>query len=137
MQIYLYWAANASKTYADELSTFIGKYPLHAQNFPHITEKYYTGEYSGYPANNSITNNFFYNAKSNTSGIYSVYSNSAYNNSVSGNYSYSALSDWYYGSPFVDEANNNFAIKENSVITKRIPGFESIPFENIGLLTDR
>ena len=34
---------------------------------------------------------------------------------------------------FIDAANLNFQLKDNSVVYKRIPGFKKIPFKKIGL----
>ncbi len=135
----LNWASATSSVLMNELNTFIVKYPLHANNFKHLTEKYYTTqEFCGYPANNTITNNFFYNAENAKSGIYDIYYDSTHKNSVSGNYSYGEnWLDYLSGSPFVNENNGDFTIKDNSIISKRIPGFTAIPFDKIGLLTNR
>ena len=37
---------------------------------------------------------------------------------------------------FVDVANGNYALKPDAAVFKKIPGFENIPFEKIGLHTD-
>ena len=37
---------------------------------------------------------------------------------------------------FVDAATGNFSLKPDSVAFKKIPGFERIPFEKIGLFKD-
>ena len=37
---------------------------------------------------------------------------------------------------FVDEANGNFALRENAPIYEHIPGFKPIPFDKIGLYID-
>ncbi len=37
---------------------------------------------------------------------------------------------------FVDAAKGNFSLKPNAVVFKKIPGFEKIPFEKMGLQTD-
>ena len=37
---------------------------------------------------------------------------------------------------FVDAANGNYALKPDAAVFKKIPGFEKIPFQKIGLFTD-
>ncbi len=37
---------------------------------------------------------------------------------------------------FVDVAHGNLALKPDSVVFKKIPGFDPIPFEKIGLFKD-
>lgn len=37
---------------------------------------------------------------------------------------------------FVDPMHGNFGLKDNSIVYKKIPGFEKIPFEKIGLYKD-
>ena len=38
---------------------------------------------------------------------------------------------------FVDAANMNFQLKDDSIAYEKIPGFEKIPFEKIGLYKDK
>jgi len=37
---------------------------------------------------------------------------------------------------FVDAANMNFQLRDDSVVYQKIPEFKKIPFENIGLYQD-
>jgi len=133
----LNWASALPKTLSDELKSYIMYYPKFASEYENITEPYYYNDYSGAPTNNKIINNFYYDAKSES--VYDAYKNSDYKNTYKGNYKYGTefLDTLWYGSPFVDEKNRNFSQKDNSVITKRIPGFEKLPFDKMGLLNKR
>lgn|GEM_PF-4546777 len=132
----LTWAAQAVQSLVDNLRTYIIYYPKYVAKYSHVTGTYYL-ESSGTPANNTISNNFYYNAESER--IADVYKNGNYNNVYAGNYEYGTnfYDSLLYGSPFVDESRCNFTIKQDSVITKRIPDFENIPFDRIGLINKR
>jgi hypothetical protein len=38
---------------------------------------------------------------------------------------------------FVDMKNGNFMLKSNSIVFEKIPGFEPIPFDKMGLYKDK
>jgi hypothetical protein len=37
---------------------------------------------------------------------------------------------------FMDTGNMNFQLKDNAIVYEKIPGFEKVPFDSIGLYTD-
>jgi hypothetical protein len=37
---------------------------------------------------------------------------------------------------FVDEANMNFQLRNDSIVFRKVPGFKNIPFDKIGLYED-
>jgi len=38
---------------------------------------------------------------------------------------------------FIDYKNRNFKLKDNSIVFEKIPSFQNIPFEKIGLYEDK
>ncbi len=133
----LNWASASVKSLTDELKSYIMYYPQFAEKYENVKEKYYYDSYSGAPTSNKITKNFYYNSGSDS--VCDNFKSSNYNNTYSGNYKYgdNLLDSWIYGSPFVDEKNCNFSQKSNSVINKRISGFETIDFNKMGLINKR
>ena len=135
----LEWAADRAYIMRDELITYSIYYPKFAQRYSHVTGENYIGANVIAPTNNTVTNNFYYDDKCATEHIYDSWYESGYNNTCYGNYKYGTkvLDKISYGSPFVDEANGDYTMKSDSVITARIPDFKTIPFGDIGLLTER
>lgn len=75
------------------------------------------------PKYHTITNNVLYRT-----GAFSIDSNvSQYAKSISNNKNYTS------NPGFVDEANKNWNLNTNSVIFRDIPGFQPIPFDEMGL----
>ena len=78
-----------------------------------------------YPRRNSMKNNVIVKYRE-TSRLVGINANISFANNLAVN----------EDPGFVDAANMDFRLKKNSEVFKKIPDFENIPFENIGLIED-
>lgn len=79
------------------------------------------------PKGNVITNNVIYK-----SGAMSIASKASQYGTINNNLTLSASDN----PGFVDEANNNFALRSDSMIYQQLPNFQAIDFDNMGLKVD-
>lgn len=120
----LSWAANSVTTYSEGALWYWNNCPAWKEKYPWMANNYFD-DMMEYPTGNVIKNNIIYNhRKTSISGEYKTYgtveSNKTYSSSV-------------YGSPFINETENDLRLKEDSGIYKLISEFQYIPFEDIGL----